>query len=304
MSLSLKQIRYFIVAAESGQFSQAASELHISQSAITTAIKGLENLMDTKLFYRQSHGVSLTYEGSQFLQHAKYITSALEEAIRIPNREKMAIEGTVNLALSYTVAGYFSPTYLARFNRSFPNVELKLIEGSRSEIEEGIIDGTFDAAMILTSNLVNQENISVETLIQSRRRLWLSPNHKFIRYPSVGLQDIAGEPYIMLTVDEASNTALRYWNQTPHRPKIIFRTSSVEAVRSMVANDMGVTILSDMVYRPWSLEGRKLEVKDIVESIPKMDVGLVWAKNRERTPPTEAFYEFMHMAIRSTHSSQ
>ncbi len=303
MSLSLKQIHYFIAAAESGQFSQAASELHVSQSAITTAIKGLEDLMDTKLFDRQSHGVSLTYEGSQFLQHAKHITSAIEEAVRIPNREKMNVEGTLSLASSYTVAGYFLPTYLARFQRSFPNVELKLIEASRPEIEEGIIDGTFDLAMILTSNLVNQEDISVETLIQSRRRLWLSPNHKFMNYPGVSLQDVASEPYIMLTVDEASNTAFRYWNQTPHRPSIFFRTTSVEAVRSMIANEMGVTILSDMVYRPWSLEGRKLEVKDIVDPIPNMDVGLAWAKNRERTPPTEAFYEFMHMAIQSAHST-
>ena len=50
----------------------------------------------------------------------------------------------------------------------------------------------------------------------------------------------------MLTVDEASNTAQRYWNRTPYRPKVIFRNYSVEAVRSMVANGMGVSILSSV----------------------------------------------------------
>ena len=61
----------------------------------------------------------------------------------------------------------------------------------------------------------------------------------------------------MLTVDEADETSSRYWRPTGFARKPIFTTSSVEAVRSMVAAGMGVTILSDMVYRPWSLEGQR-----------------------------------------------
>ncbi len=299
MPLSLRQIRYFIATSESGKVSQAAAELHVSQSAITTAIKNLESLLDTKLFERQSHGVTLTYEGNLFLQQAKFIMQAVEEAIRLPNRNKVAIKGRVKLAVSYTVAGYFLPSYLSRFNRSFPNVELKLVEADRTNIEEGIIDGTFDLAMILTSNLVNQEDIYIETLFQSCRRLWLSPDHEFIGRSGVSLQEVSAQPYIMLTVDEASNTALRYWNQTPYRPNIIFRTSSIEAIRSMVANGMGVTILSDMVYRPWSLEGRRLEVMNLSDSVPDMDVGLAWLRNAEQTPAINAFCEFMHLAMHS-----
>jgi len=57
-------------------------------------------------------------------------------------------------------------------------------------------------------------------------------------------------------------------------PAVAFATSSVEAVRSMVAAGMGVTILSDMVYRPWSLEGQRIELHTLVDDIPIMDVGL------------------------------
>jgi DNA-binding transcriptional LysR family regulator len=64
---------------------------------------------------------------------------------------------------------------------------------------------------------------------------------------------VAEEPYIMLTVDEAAQTAMKYWSQSLYRPRVTLRTSSVEAVRSMVAGGEGVAILSDMVYRPWSL---------------------------------------------------
>ena len=60
---------------------------------------------------------------------------------------------------------------------------------------------------------------------------------------------------------------------------MIFRTNSVEAVRSLVATGTGITILSDMVYRPWSLEGDKLESREIAAAIPTMDVGLAWSSS-------------------------
>ena len=274
-------------------------ELRVSQSAITTAIKGLEEIVGTKLFDRHSHGVVLTYEGNQFLQHAQHIMAAVDEAMRLPSRANAAIKGTVDLAMSYTVAGYFLPTYLSRFKRSFPNIEIRLVEADREIIEEGIISGRFDLTTMLTSNLVNQEDIAYDVLVRSRRRLWLSAQHKFVGRSSVSLQDVAQEPYIMLTFDEASNTTLKYWNQTPYRPKEIFRTKSVEAVRSMVANGMGVTILSDMVYRPWSLEGLRLDVINLTDPIPTMDVGLAWARKSERSAAAMAFCEFMNLAIGS-----
>ncbi|MBL4740309.1 MAG: LysR family transcriptional regulator [Sneathiella sp.] len=298
---SLRQIRYFIAAAETGQISQAAMGLHVSQSAITTAIKGLEEILGTRLFDRQSHGVILTYDGHRFLQHAHHILNAVQEAVRLPSLSNASDTGLIRLAVSFTVAGYFLPSYLARFARSFPNIKVELQEADRKDIEEGLISGNCDLAMILTSNLDNQEDLQTETLLRSRRRLWLSSDNEITKMQSVTLEDIADQPYIMLTVDEASNTALRYWNQTTHMPNVIFRTSSVEAVRSMVSNGTGISILSDMVYRPWSLEGRRIEVMTIAEEIPSMDVGLAWARGSARSKATKAFCEFMHLAVGSGH---
>jgi len=299
MSFSFRQVKYFIAAAETGRISQAAIDLHVSQSAITTAVKGLEEIMDTKLFDRHAQGVSLTYEGHQFLQHAKHITAAVQEAMRVPSRAHETIKGVVKLAVSYTVAGYFLPAYLARFSRSFPGVQINFEEADRDDIEEGLISGKYDLAVMLVSNLRDQEGIGYETLIQSRRRLWLCSGHPFLDLPVVSLQDVSKEPYIMLSVDEASNTAQRYWNRTPYLPNVIFRTSSVEAVRSMVANGTGIAILSDMVYRPWSLEGRRVEVLTLSDPIPSMDVGLAWNRNMDRSSAVEAFCEFMHLALGS-----
>lgn len=97
----------------------------------------------------------------------------------------------------------------------------------------------------------------------------------------------------MLTVDEAELTARRYWARTPWMPNTVFRTSSVEAVRSMVAAGMGVTVLSDMVFRPWSLEGLRLETRDVAEPVPTMDVGLVWRRGAELGPAARALRDFL-----------
>jgi DNA-binding transcriptional LysR family regulator len=60
----------------------------------------------------------------------------------------------------------------------------------------------------------------------------------------------------------------------------------------MVANGLAVSILSDMVYRPWSLEGRRLETTEIADAVPAMDVGLVWRRNAPFTPEMSAFRSY------------
>ncbi len=60
---------------------------------------------------------------------------------------------------------------------------------------------------------------------------------------------------------------------------------------------VGVTILSDMVYRPWSLEGQRLELRSLHDDIPSMDVGLAWARGRALAPPAAVFRAFMSVAM-------
>jgi DNA-binding transcriptional LysR family regulator len=297
MSFSLKQIQYFLATAEAGQLSQAAIDLNVSQSAITTAVKSLEERLGVQLFERHAHGVSLTQAGQQFLQHARNIDAAVDEALRSPQQYQLNVTGEMNVAVTYTVAGYFLPQHVVRFARRYPDVTLNLHEATRDEIEEGIISNRFQLAVMLTSNLVNEDDIEYERLLRSRRRLWLASNHDLLTRQSVSLRDVAEEPYIMLTVDEASNTAHRYWNKTAFTPKVIFATSSVEAVRSMVAMGMGITVLSDMVYRPWSLEGRRIETLVLENEIPTMDVGIAWRKRSELTPPAKAFIDHFRLAF-------
>lgn len=293
MSISIKQIRYFLAVAETGQITLAATSLNVSQSAITTSIKNLEDYLGAKLFDRHAQGLSLTYEGNQFLYRANNVMIAVQEAIQFPKLKSNNLTGKLRLAVTYTISGYFIPTYLARFKRDFPNIEISLTEVPRGEIEVGLIQEKFDIAVLLSSNIVNRTEISTELLERSRRRLWVPAAHELISEPEISLRKIASEPYIMLTVDEANETTDKYWEETPYRPNVFFNTNSVEAVRSLVASGMGVTILSDMVYRSWSLEGLRIIALPILDHIPTMDTGLAWKTKVDLSEPTSTFKDFM-----------
>lgn len=295
MALSLKQIRYFIATAESGQVSQAAVNLSISQSAITTAIRDLEEAVGAQLFERTPHGMELTSAGRQFLSHAYDIQKKVEDATHL-NLITSEVAGTLTVAATYTVIGYFLPYHIERLKRQFPRLTIQLFELNRESIEEGLLTNRYDISVLLTSNILNPE-LATEKLMSSQRRLWLPAQHHLLSAGSVGLRDVAEEPYIMLTVDEASHTSLKYWSLTPYRPKITLRTSSIEAVRSLVANGQGVAILSDMVHRPWSLEGRRIETVNLRDPVPSMDVGLAWRRNIEFSPQMEAFRAYFRRAF-------
>ncbi|MBB4952110.1 DNA-binding transcriptional LysR family regulator [Agrobacterium vitis] len=295
MSLSLRQIRYFVATAESGQVSLAAINLSISQSAVTTAIKELEALVGAALFERSPHGMELTTPGRRLLAHAYDILQKVEDVTSL-NLVTSAIKGKLTLAATYTVIGYFLPLHMERLKRQFPGIDIQLFELNRESVEEGLLTNRYDLAVILTSNILNPELVT-EKLLSSQRRLWLPTRHPMLTLPSVGLQEVSQEDYIMLTVDEASYTSLKYWSQTPYAPKVTLRTSSVEAVRSLVANGQGVAILSDMVHRPWSLEGRRIETVTLRDPVPSMDVGLAWRRNADMSPAMEAVRGYFRRAF-------
>jgi DNA-binding transcriptional LysR family regulator len=295
VSISLRQIRYFVATAEQGQITQAAVALAISQSAVTNAIKDLELAVGAELFSRSPQGMELTAIGRQFLFHAYDILNKVEEAtsLKVPAND---VEGSLTVAATYTVIGYFLPSHLERLRRHYPKLEIQLFELNREAIEEGLLSNRYDIAVLLTSNVQNPD-LSMETLIGSRRRLWVASKHHLLQRDSVGLKEVSAEPYIMLTVDEAAHTSLKYWSKTPYRPTVTLRTSSVEAVRSMVANGQGVAILSDMVLRPWSLEGKRIETMVLRDPIPAMDVGLAWRREVEFTPAMEVFRSYFRQAF-------
>lgn len=281
MSFTLRQLNYFVAVAEHGSISAGAQSLSISQSAVTEAIKDLEADLGVKLFERHSRGLRITHRGHQFLRHATTILAEVAGARGAFEDAGQSAHGTLHLGLTSLVAGYVISDLLAKYRRANPKVEISAIEESSEYLEHLLIGGEMDVAIMMTSKVAERSALNAETLEVSPYRLWMPIGHRLASQNSISLADLKDEPLIMLNIDEMEQETVKLLSALGTRPKVAFSTRSVEAVRSLVATGAGVALLPDLVYRPWSLEGDRIEARDVSGALPIVQVGLVWRKGSQ-----------------------
>jgi DNA-binding transcriptional LysR family regulator len=298
-SVTFRQIRYFVAVAEAGKISTAASMVGISASAVTEAIGELTAVSGMKLFERHPRGLTLTYEGHRLLAHCRNILSAVESAGYAMTRPINDISGSIRLAVTITISGYFLAPLLACFHQRFPAIEVSIQEVKRCDIEAGLVSGKYELGLMLVSNLSEHANLVSHTLVRSMRRLWLPPKHPLVDAEIITLEDVARQPYIQLLIDDAESSTHSYWSAHKLEPNIVVRTESVEAVRGLIASRNGVTILSDMMYRPWSLEGDRIEVREVTANIPTLNAGIAWPRAKALSLAAETFVEFCRIECES-----
>lgn len=291
MNLTLRQVRYFVAVAEAGKVSLAGTALGVSQSAITTSMQALEAEVGVKLVNRHRRGVNLTQEGYQFLSHARKILAAVSDATRTLKNSSKNLKGTIRLGAPPIVAAYFLPALLTHFRRVYPNIELEVAELEFAEIEKGLSDGRLEIGILIMSTLPDPRRVSIRTMFSSRRRLWLGSGHRLASAAKIHLADLSKERYLLLTTDDNTKTTFGYWRKYGLKPKIYYRAATIEAIRNLVATNVGITILSDMVYRPWSLQGERIEAYTIADEIPDLKIGIAWKKGTELNDCAKAFYD-------------
>ncbi|MBB3138495.1 DNA-binding transcriptional LysR family regulator [Rhizobium pisi] len=278
MAFTLRQIQYFVAVAEQGSVTRAAQNLSISQSSVTEALKELETDLGVELFERHPRGLTITHNGHQFLRHATKILASVSDARTSFSGQQSALSGTLNIGVTSLVAGYVLSDLLARYRRACPGIDVSAIEDNGGYLEHLLVGGELDVAVMVISNLRDRMALQAEILETSPYRLWLPMGHPLVSADIISVADIAREPLIMLTVDEIEENTGKLLSALGARPHVAFRTRSVEAVRSLVATGAGVALLPDLVYRPWSLEGDRIESRDVSGSLPVVQVGMVWRK--------------------------
>lgn len=287
--MTLRQIRHFIAVAETGSISAAAHAVFISQSTLTGAIQQLEEEIGVSLFNRHAKGMSLTHQGHQFLRQAHLILATVDNAKRSLQQSTDQISGTLTIGVTSLVAGYYLANLLTRFQRAYPNVELRVMEDERPYIEHLLLNGEIDVGVLILSNLEDRHALQTEVLTHSPHRLWLPARHHLLERDDISLADVAAEPLIQLNVDEMDHNAQRIWQHAGLRPQVSLRSASTEAVRSLVAAGLGVSIQPDMTYRPWSLEGDIIEARSVVDLTRTLDVGLAWRRGSARPMLVDPF---------------
>jgi len=298
MQISLKQIQYFLAAAETGQFSAAAAKVHVTQTAITAAIKELESSLGVALFNRHhATGVSLTVDGQKFLHHAYNIAAAVNSAIHDPGLIRQNIAGTVRLGATHSMLGSYVVPAIARFLAAYPQVDLQVVELERPALERAILRNEVDIGVAWLANLEALGEFATVPLTRSRRQLWLCANHTLLQRRSIAMADIHLLPYVVYNQDETPRNTVLFWQRAGLEPNIRYRVSSIEALRSLVAQGLAVTILSDVIYRPFSSEGLRIETRPLLDGLPAIEIGLAWDARRELSVPADALRTFMQLTF-------
>lgn len=289
MAISLRQIRYFIAVAEHGSVSGAASAISVSQSTITERVHELEVDLGIRLFERHARGVALTHKGHQFLRHARKIIADVHDVRRALRGEASEGQGRVALGVTPLVAGYVLSDLVATFSGAYPEVTVETVEDTSAHLEHLLVGGELDVAVMVLPPELDAPALQTELVEVSAYRAWLPLGHRATRNVRISLQELGDTPHVLLTLDDVARSVETAYRELGISPQIALRTSSVEAVRGLVATRGHVAIMPDLTYRPWSLDGDKVEARLTKETLPPIEVAVAWRRGFPLGPAAAGF---------------
>jgi DNA-binding transcriptional LysR family regulator len=290
--VTLRQFRYFVAVAESGSVASASRTLNIAQSALTKSLLELEAELGSTLFQRSTRGMALTPQGHRFLVSARKVIGTVADAMRVNGADSAPeLAGVLNIGVTSLVAGYYLSELFSRYRRSHPAVEVFVAEDTPRFLEHLLINGEVDVAIMVSNALSEPQAMVAETLTHSPNRVWLPANHPLAAHDEVSLADCALHDQIVLEADRIDDVMRAVWARHALKPRTILRTSSLEAVRSLVGAGAGIAVLPDFLYRAWTLDAEHVDVRRLRDEVPNIDVGLVWRRGSRLKPVAAEFIE-------------
>jgi DNA-binding transcriptional LysR family regulator len=166
---------------------------------------------------------------------------------------------------------------------------VEIVEDGRDYLEHLLIGGELDVAIVVAGSERGVSALHFETVEVSAYRVWLPMGHVLADAERICVAELAGDAFVLLVIDEIAEAAEGAWRRAGVRPRVAIRTQSVEAARSLVATGAGVAILPDLTYRPWSLEGDKIEARELAEALPPVEVTVTWRRGSPLEPAVAQF---------------
>lgn len=289
--ITFKQFRYFLAVSETASVAAASRMLNIAQSAVTKSVLELEDTLGLKLFERSSKGMVLTQDGHRFQTSARKVISAVAEAALIDRGQAETLSGDLTLGVTSLVAGYYLADLFARFQKSHPSVKITVIEDQPQFLEHLLVNGELDLAIMMSNALGDPRALQVEVLTSTKNRVWLSANHPLAGQQQLTLAECATYPHIVLEADRIDAVMRTVWGRYGLVPDITMRTTSLEAVRSLVGVGAGIAVLPDFLYRPWTLDAEYIEARTLRDAVEPIDVGLVWRRSTRTRVVVAEFIE-------------
>lgn len=290
LSLTLRQLRYAVAAADAGNVTRAAESLHVSQPSISVAIAQIEAHYGRKLFVRRKgEGVTPTAFGSSVIRTARKL---LEDAGSLSALGRAdALSGEVTLGCFTDLAPYYGPRLLGAFRKSVSGVAVDFRDAGFDELATQLGKGSIDLA--LTYDLGLGPDIARHTLVELRPYAMLPLRHALARRTSVALADLAKFPLILTDQALSWQHVVGLFNAAGLEVEVAARASSFELQRSMVANGLGVAVAYTRPKGDQSYDGGKLAIRPIADQLPAQRILLAWAKAEALTPAALALRDFI-----------
>lgn len=298
MTLSLRQLHFFVAAAEAGSIAGAAAREHVSQSTVALAISELERTLGVQLFLRrQAKGLTITQAGAAVLADARALLGHADELLVSARSLGGQLSGSLTVGCYTTLAPFVMPGVLEGFAAQHPTVRLGITEGSLIDLQEKLLDGSCEVALLYDLDL--QPGIHHEELYRTRPHVLLPAAHRLAGAASVSLRDLTDEPMIMLDYPPSLHYFTHLLESAGVRPTIRHTTKSFETVRSMVARGLGYTLLIQRPTSGVSYEGLPLAECEISEHIPEMPVLIAWPARAKLTRRAKAFVGYCRQHLAS-----
>jgi len=285
ISISLKQLRYYLIAAKHDSLRQAARELKISQPSLSAQLQKLEEALGVDLFERSRGGVNLTPLGRELLKQAQQAVNAAEVIIDAANFATKGPSGTFRLGASHTLGPYALPWILPEIHKKYRGVKFFVREEVPDQLAEGLYTGRYD--LIFTTLPLRDEGITVMPLFREPLYLVMSRDHPLAKNKTIHGDELAGMDILAL---EEHHLLYRQVEDLckQFKAQILrdYEGTSLDSIRQMVYMEMGIAFMPALYIRSEILDRDELKVMSIAdESITRMHA-LAWRD----TSPLRTFY--------------
>lgn len=240
--MEIYQLRYFIAVAETGNFTKAASECHISQPSLSQQIINLEEEFDQKLFHRLGRRVALTPAGQLLLERARQIIAEADETIR-ELKEDPGLGYRVSVGAIPTVAHFFIPAVVAHCRANDIKIKLHSREEFRASVINMVVEGEVDWGLV--SLPLPDPRLQIRSLFTEPLLLAVSASHPLATATEITIGDLKDHNFVMLG-ESSSLTAQvlkRASGEYDFQPNITHRCSQLATVKSLTAMGLGISIL-------------------------------------------------------------
>ena len=264
--MELRQIRYFLKVAELLNFSEASKALFITQSTLSQQIRQLENEFDTILFERNSHEVSLTEAGQQFMRYARKVIIDVDDCTQKMDDLKNMLTGELNIGVTFTFSPLLTETVL-EFMKLYPHVRLNVFYKTMSELMDMLQRREVDFVLAFKPTDRNNK-IESHVLFNNHLSVVVSEHHSLVKRKSLTLDDLAAYDAAMPARGlQARNSFDDMIHSENSKLKIRVELNDVSILLKLIKQSKLVTILAEatihdedgLVAIPLEMAGNDME---------------------------------------------